>query len=127
MAAAALVPTDHWFYSLFPSAPHLIALLLQAVGAAGAAAPSRGTESPSDLLYRFEAVELKAVNHRLDGVLWPRSSDAGTPGQPVVKLELQMHAKPGFMHRLGAQTLRFLQLHPKVRHPQVVVVCPIAA
>jgi predicted transposase YdaD len=39
----------------------------------------------------------------------------------VVKLELQMHAKPGFKHRLGAQTLRFLQLHPKVRHLQLVM------
>jgi predicted transposase YdaD len=118
------VPTDHWFYSLFQSTPDLIALLLQAAGAAGAAAPSLGPESPGNELYRFEAVELKAVNHRLDGVLWPRSSAAGTPAQPVVKLELQMHAKPGFKHRLGAQTLRFLQLHPKVCHLRVVVVVP---
>jgi predicted transposase YdaD len=35
-----------------------------------------------------------------------------------------MHAKPGFKHRLGAQTLRFLQLHPNVRHLRVVVVVP---
>jgi predicted transposase YdaD len=69
-------------------------------------------------------VELKAVNHRLDGVLWPQGSMAGTALCPVVKLELQMHAKPGFKHRLGAQTLRFLQLHPKVRHLRVVVVVP---
>ena len=74
----------------------------------------------------YEAVELKAVNHRLDGVLWPQRGLAGTARQPVVKLklELQMHSKPGFKHRLGAQTLRFLQLHPKVRHLQVVVVVP---
>ena len=69
-------------------------------------------------------MELKAVNHRLDGVLWPQRGLAGTSQQPVVKLELQMHAKPGFKHRLGAQTLRFLQLHPKVRHLRVVVVVP---
>ena len=61
-------------------------------------------------------MELKAVNHRLDGVLWPQRGPAGTARRPVVKLELQMHSKPGFKHRLGAQTLRFLQLHPKVRH-----------
>jgi len=115
VAAAASVPTDHWFYSLFQSTPDLIALLLQAAGAAGAA-PSLGPDSPGNQLYRFEAVELKAVNHRLDGVLWPQGSMAGTALCPVVKLELQMHAKPGFKHRLGAQTLRFLQLHPKVRH-----------
>ena len=117
------MPTDHWFYSLFQSMPDLIALLLQETGAA-AAAPSLGPESPGNQLYRFEAVELKAVNHRLDGVLWPQRGLAGTARHPVVKLELQMHAKPGFKHRLGAQTLRFLQLHPKVRHLRVVVVVP---
>ena len=117
------MPTDHWFYSLFQSTPDLIALLLQAAGAA-AAAPSLGPESPGNQLYRFEAVELKAVNHRLDGVLWPQRGLAGTARRPVVKLELQMHAKPGFKHRLGAQTLRFLQLHPMVRHLRVVVVVP---
>jgi predicted transposase YdaD len=117
------VPTDHWFYSLFQSTPDLIALLLQAAGAA-TRPPPLGPESPGDELYRFEAVELKAVNHRLDGVLWPQRGLAGTARRPVVKLELQMHSKPGFKHRLGAQTLRFLQLHPKVRHLQVVVVVP---
>jgi predicted transposase YdaD len=61
-------------------------------------------------------VELKAVNHRLDGVLWPQRGPAGTARQPVVKLELQMQRDTRFKHRLGAQTLRFLQLHPKVRH-----------
>jgi predicted transposase YdaD len=110
------VPTDHWFYSLFQSTPDLIALLLQAAAAAGAAAPRLGPDSPGNQLYRFEAVELKAVNHRLDGVLWPQRGMAGTARQPVVKLELQMQRDTRFKHRLGAQTLRFLQLHPKVRH-----------
>jgi predicted transposase YdaD len=117
------VRTDHWFYSLFQSMPDLIALLLQAAGAA-AAAPSLGPESPGNQLYRFEAVELKAVNHRLDGVLWPQRGLAGTARHPVVKLELQMQRDTRFKHRLGAQTLRFLQLHPKVRHLRVVVVVP---
>jgi predicted transposase YdaD len=117
------VRTDHWFYSLFQSMPDLIALLLQAAGAA-AAAPSLGPESPGNQLYRFEAVELKAVNHRLDGVLWPQRGMAGTARQPVVKLELQMQRDTRFKHRLGAQTLRFLQLHPMVRHLRVVVVVP---
>lgn len=118
------MPTDHWFYSLFQSTPDLIALLLQAAGATTSPSPPLGPESPGDELYRYEAVELKAVNHRLDGVLWPQRSLTGTARQPVVKLELQMHSKPGFKHRLGAQTLRFLQLHPKVQHLQVVVVVP---
>ena len=113
--------TDHWFYGLFQSAPDLIALLLPA---AGAAAPSLGPDAPGDALYRFDAPELKAANHRLDGVFWPKSGEAGTPEHPVVLLEVQMHAKPGFKHRLGAQSFRFLQLHPQVLHLAVVVVVP---
>ena len=117
--------TDHWFYGLFQSAPDLIALLLPAAGAAGASAvPLLGPDSPGDVLYRFDAPELKAANHRLDGALWPRGSESGTPEQPVVLLEVQMHAKPGFKHRLFAQTARFLQLHPQVQRLAVVVVVP---
>ena len=113
--------TDHWFYGLFQSAPDLIALLLpQGV----AEAPSLGPDSPGDALYRFEAPELKATNHRLDGAFWPKSGEAGTPEHPVVLLEVQMHAKPGFKHRLGAQSFRFLQLNPQVLHLAVVVVVP---
>jgi len=123
-AAPASVPTDHWFYSLFQSKPDLVALLLQAAGAAKSPLPPLGPDSPGDQLYRFEAVELKAVNHRLDGVLWPQRGLAGTARRPVVKLELQMQRDTSCKHRLGAQTLRFLQLHPKVRHLQVLVVVP---
>ena len=113
--------TDHWFYGLFQSAPDLIALLLPH---GVAEAPSLGPDYPGDALYRFEALELKAANHRLDGAFWPRSGEAGTPEQPVVLLEVQMHSKPGFKHRLFAQTARFLQLHPQVLHLAVVVVVP---
>jgi predicted transposase YdaD len=113
--------TDHWFYGLFQSAPDLITLLLPS---SGAAAPSLGPDASGDLLYRFEAPELKAANHRLDGAFWPQTGEAGTPEQPVVLLEMQMHAKPGFKHRLFAQTARFLQLHPQVLHLAVVVVVP---
>jgi len=113
--------TDHWFYGLFQSAPDLITLLLPA---SGAAAPSLGPDSPGDAIYRFAAPELKAANHRLDGAFWPQTGEAGTPEHPVVLLEVQMHAKPGFKHRLGAQSFRFLQLHPQVLHLAVVVVVP---
>jgi len=117
--------TDHWFYGLFQSAPDLIALLLPAAGAASAPElRNLGPDAPGDVLYRFEAPELKAMNHQLDGVFWPRSGAAGTAKQPVVLLELQMHGKPGFKHRLFAQTARFLQLHPQVQHLAVVVVVP---
>jgi predicted transposase YdaD len=113
--------TDHWFYGLFQSAPDLIALLLPK---GATAAPSLGPDAPGDVLYRFEAPELKAANHRLDGAFWPRSGDMGTPDRPVVLLEVQMQAKPGFKHRLFAQTARFLQLNPQVLHLAVVVVVP---
>lgn len=118
--------TDHWFYSLFQSAPDLITLLLPATGLSSPAPlpPSLGPDAPGDVLYRFEAPELKAVNHRLDGVLWPRDHDTGTPEHPVVLLEVQMHSKPGFQHRLWAQTSRFCQLHPQVLHLEVVVLLP---
>ena len=42
----------------------------------------------------------------------------------MVLLEVQMHSKPGFKHRLFAQTARFLQLNPQVLHLAVVVVVP---
>jgi len=117
--------TDHWFYGLFQSAPDLIALLLSAAGAAGVSvAPLHGPDSPCDALYRFDAPELKAVNHRLDGEFWPRSAETGTAEQPVVLLEVQMHSKVDFHHRLAAQSFRFLQQHPHVQHLAVVVVLP---
>ncbi|MFO0075527.1 MAG: DUF2887 domain-containing protein, partial [Cyanobacteriota bacterium] len=86
--------TDHWFYGLFQSAPDLITLLLPVAGAsASPAGPGLGPDAPGDLLSRFEAPELKAANHRLDGVLWPRGSEGVTADQPVVLLEVQMHGK----------------------------------
>ena len=115
--------TDHWFYGLFQSAPDLITLLLPAAGVAPGV-PSLAVDGSGNALYRFDASELKAVNHRLDGVLWPLGNESGTPEQPVVLLEVQMQGKPGFKHRLFAQTARFLQLHPQVLHLAVVVVVP---
>lgn len=109
--------SDHWCYGLFQSAPDLITLLLP-----GATVDRIGSGAPGDALYRFEAPERKAVNHRLDGVLWPRGNESGTPEQPVVLLEVQMQGKAEFKHRLFAQTARFLQLHPQVLHLAVVVV-----
>jgi predicted transposase YdaD len=113
--------TDHWFYGLFQSVPDLIMLLLPG---SASAAPSLGPDAAGDALYRFEAPELKAANHRLDGALWPRGSESGTPEQPVVLLEVQMQATAEFKHRLWAQTARFAQLHPQVQHLEVVVLVP---
>jgi predicted transposase YdaD len=57
-------------------------------------------------------------------VLWPLGSETGSPELPVVFLEVQMRADPGFHHRLAAQTFRFLQLHPHIEHWRVVVITP---
>jgi predicted transposase YdaD len=105
---------------LFQSAPDLITLVLPGSGATA----SLGADAPGDALYRFEAPEIKAANHRLDGALWPRVSESGTPEQPVVLLEVQMQSKAGFKHRLWAQTARFAQLHPQVQYLEMVVVVP---
>ncbi|MFU8884476.1 MAG: Rpn family recombination-promoting nuclease/putative transposase [Cyanobacteriota bacterium] len=119
--------TDRWYYRVFQSAPDLIRSLLPG---SAAAAKTLGLDpaTPGDLIYRFEALELKELSHRLDGVLWPRKStgcaETGSPEFPVVLLEVQMHPDPGFRHRLAAQSCRFLQKHPQVEHLEVVVITP---
>jgi predicted transposase YdaD len=113
--------TDRWFYGVFQSAPDLIRWL---AGPHDCSLADQPVPTDLDRQYRFLAPELKAGSHRLDGVLWPLASDAGTPELPVVLLEVQMRADPGFHHRLAAQTFRFLQLHPAVEHWRVVVITP---
>jgi predicted transposase YdaD len=113
--------TDRWFYGVFQSAPDLIRWL---VGPSAAVCNDQPIPLELDRQYRFSAPELKAAGHRLDGVLWPLATDTGSPELPVVFLEVQMRADPGFHHRLAAQTFRFLQLHPRVEHWRVVVITP---
>ncbi|WP_438983989.1 DUF2887 domain-containing protein, partial [Vulcanococcus sp.] len=65
--------TDRWYYRVFQSAPDLIRALLP--GSAGALNPlGLDARAPGDQLYRFQALELKELSHRLDGVLWPKES-----------------------------------------------------
>jgi predicted transposase YdaD len=116
-----VVNTDRWFYGVFQSALDLIRWLLAPPERKGAA---QGVPLELDRHYRFSAPELKAGAHRLDGVLWPLGSDTGSPELPVVFLEVQMRADPGFHHRLAAQTFRFLQLHPQIAHWRMVVITP---
>ena len=104
--------TDRWYYRVFQSAPDLIrALLPNSSGSTSSVCLE--PEDPGDRHYRFDAPELKELNHRLDGVLWSREStgcaETGSPEFPVVLLEVQMHRDTGFHHRLAAQTYRFLQ------------------
>jgi hypothetical protein len=121
------VNTDRWYYRVFQSAPDLIRALLP--GSAAADNPlGLDPGAPGDRLYRFEALEIKELSHRLDGVLWPRQTtgcaETGSPEFPVVLLEVQMHPDSGFHHRLAVQTYRFLQKHLKVEHLEVVVITP---
>jgi predicted transposase YdaD len=121
------VNTERWYYRVFQGAPDLIRALLNGT----AAIPSSvglDPASPGDRLYHFEALELKELSRRLDGVLWPQKStgyaETGSREFPVVLLEVQMHPDPGFQHRLMAQSSRFLQRHPRVEHLEVVVITP---
>jgi len=120
--------TDRWYYRVFQSAPDLIRSLLPGSAAANSSALWLDLAAPGDLIYRFQALELKELNHRLDGVLWPREStgcaETGSAEFPVVLLEVQMHPDPEFHGRLSAQSLRFVQRHPKVEHLEVVVITP---
>jgi predicted transposase YdaD len=122
------VNSDRWYYRVFQSAPDLIRALLPGSAAAAANALGLDPEAPGDRLYRFQALEIKELSHRLDGVLWPREStgcaETGSPEFPVVLLEVQMHPDPGFHHRLAAQTYRFLQQQPQVEHWTVLVITP---
>ena len=119
--------TDRWYYRVFQSAPDLIRELLPG-SAAGANTLGHDPAAPGDQLYRFEALEIKELSHRLDGVLWPRQStgcaETCSPEFPVVLLEVQMHPDPGFHHRLAAQNYRFLQQQPRVEHWAVLVITP---
>jgi predicted transposase YdaD len=119
--------TDRWYYRVFQSAPDLIRALLPGSGPLPADL-GLNPSAPGDSLYRFEALEIKELSHRLDGVLWPRQTtgcaETGSPELPVVLLEVQMHPDPGFHHRLAAQTYRFLQQHPRVEHWAALVIMP---
>jgi predicted transposase YdaD len=122
------VNTDRWYYRVFQSAPDLIRSLLPGSEAGLSSQLGLDPAAPGDRIYRFEALEIKELSHRLDGVLWPMETtgcaETGSPEFPVVLLEVQMHPDPGFHHRLAAQTYRFLQKHPQVEHLEMVVITP---
>lgn len=121
--------SDHWFYRVFQALPDLIRWLPATDADSGSGFADQGLaaagqgllEAGEDSIYRFSAPELKALSHRLDGLLWPRDSASGSEALPVVILEVQMHPNPVFHHRLAAETFRFLQQQPQVRHLRVVV------
>ena len=69
--------TDRWYYRVFESAPDLIRSLLPGSEAGLSSDLGLDPSAPGDRHYRFEALELKELSHRLDGVIWPR--EAGCP------------------------------------------------
>ena len=77
------VNTDRWYYRVFQSAPDLIRALLPGSEAGLSSELGLDPRAPGDRLYRFEALEIKELSHRLDGVLWPREStgcaETGSP------------------------------------------------
>ena len=77
--------TDRWFFRVFQEAPDLTLSFLPEAPAADPSdrSSSESGDQPVDVVYRFSATELKELNHRLDGVLWPHSSEAGTQEHPV--------------------------------------------
>jgi len=72
--------TDRWYYRVFQSAPDLIRALLPR-GDSGTRDLGLDPSEPGDRHYRFVALELKELSHRLDGVLWPRAATGGA--EPV--------------------------------------------
>jgi hypothetical protein len=101
--------TDRWYYRVFQSAPDLIRALLPG-SAAAATAFGLDPAAPGDRLYRFEALEIKELSHRLDGVLWPREStgcaEAGSPEFPVVLLEVVVRSRGTSGTRWGQSSRR---------------------
>jgi hypothetical protein len=61
--------TDRWYYPVFQSSPDLIHSLLPGSEAGLPSELSLDPADPGDRLYRFEALEIKELSHRLDGVL----------------------------------------------------------
>jgi hypothetical protein len=76
------------------SQPDLIRSLLPGSEAGLSNAVGLDPAAPGDQLYRFAALEIKELSHRLDGVLWPRETtgcaETGSPEFPVVLLEAQI-------------------------------------
>ncbi len=100
--------SDKLFFFLFQSNPDLILRWLD--------------DLPADAAgYSFSAPVLKEREYRLDGLFAPPPE---RPDLPVVILEAQMAADPGFLLRLYAETGRFLQQRAWNGDWRVVVICP---
>jgi predicted transposase/invertase (TIGR01784 family) len=73
--------SDHWFYGIFRDLPWLLFRLM-------------GLPETHAAGYRFDAVELKAVSLRLDGIFCP-----GRPNEPYFFLEAQLYKDAEFYRK----------------------------
>ena len=95
--------TDSLFYLLFQSAP---GVLLELIG------------KPQSADYEYQAVEVKEVAFRFDGVMRPAVESAE---QPTIFVEIQFQLDEFFYHRFFAEIFLFLRKNPDVEHWQAVV------
>ena len=95
--------TDSLFYLLFQSAPGILLELL-------------GKPYSSD--YEYQAVEVKEVAFRFDGVMRPAIESAE---QPTIFVEVQFQLDEYFYHRFFAEIFLFLRKNPDVEHWQAIV------
>ncbi|MEB3155863.1 MAG: DUF2887 domain-containing protein [Cyanobacteriota bacterium] len=102
------VASDKPFYWLFQNHPDRILELQR--------------DLPADAAgWRFSAPVVKALERRLDGCFQPPSAQSDLP---VVLLEAQMAANPGFLRRLYGQSATLVEQEEEIEHWRVVVICP---
>lgn len=95
--------TDALFYLLFQSAPGILLELL-------------GKPYGSD--YQYQAVEVKEVAFRFDGVMRPAVE---SQERPTIFVEVQFQRDEYFYHRFCAEIFLFLRKNPEVKYWQAIV------
>ena len=95
--------TDALFYLLFQSAPGILLELL-------------GKPYGSD--YQYQAVEVKEVAFRFDGVMRPAVE---SQERPTIFVEVQFQFDEYFYHRFCAEIFLFLRKNPEVKYWQAIV------
>ena len=100
--------TDSLFYRLFQQLPTLAFDLI-------------GLEVPNADAYRFGSEEVKQTAFRLDGILFPPSTN---PALPILFIEVQFQSDKEFYSRFFSEIFLYLR-HHKPKNPwQSVVIYP---
>ncbi|NJL84683.1 MAG: Rpn family recombination-promoting nuclease/putative transposase [Chloroflexaceae bacterium] len=98
--------TDSLFYSLFQQTPQIFFELIGAEVTPG---------------YRFDAIEVKQIAFRIDGVFLPPET---APEQPVYFVEVQFQRDETLYRRLFAEICVFFTCHPEVEAWRAVIIYP---